>query len=558
MVTDEVVQAQVSRTLKLSHLLRTHQGRSLNPVELTQEIKRMRLHSGDPSALDAMFEALDYDQAKIEACIARPIVVERQLRAIFDAQKNQRTLSDSVTFTTWLSDRIDSVTEAQVQAEISQLAEEATNAKSHLDVRALTITDKDRSTAPMGFLTGNTPGKRSEAMDVWTGFEWIVFGGLDVSVTPTPVLKTGAKYTPATDAWQVITDAPVDPLRLLSRESAIAIWTGTEVLVWTHLARELTFDAQGRSTFLELRYQPDTDSWTSTEQPLATTNAANFSFDRSNTPHVWTGQELIVWGGIVRRIKSGPDRYRDDGVLYNPTTRQAEMIEPTGLPVYPSKREDFAMVFSDTDELIIWAGWYKPTENIADNVFLDTGFRYSLPQKQWRGMSAVDAPVAQAGPVAVYRTLDSGGFMLTTAGYPGPDDRLGYKEHTVSLYYPATDTWAAEPFSIPDQPYADASNLFFKDYALTGNGDLIMWSGERSAVYGSGFQWSVLPQPPKPVTKRIDAMSTWTGEEFLVWGGRSVPCTSPCGLHDGIRLRQRKDNSFEWVLEDVIFFSRFQ
>src|SRR5882724_4858016 len=68
-----------------------------------------------------------------------------------------------------------------------------------------------------------------------------------------------------------------------ARQGHTAVWTGSEMIVW------------GGYTFGDLntggRYNPSTDSWTAT----STTNAP--SIRRGHTA-VWTGSEMIIWGGL--------------------------------------------------------------------------------------------------------------------------------------------------------------------------------------------------------------------------------------------------------------------
>src|SRR4051794_17202267 len=60
------------------------------------------------------------------------------------------------------------------------------------------------------------------------------------------------------------------------------VWTGTEMIVWG--------GAVSGSLNTGGRYNPSTNSWT----PTSTTNAPS---PRSNHTAVWTGDEMIVWGG---------------------------------------------------------------------------------------------------------------------------------------------------------------------------------------------------------------------------------------------------------------------
>ena len=70
-----------------------------------------------------------------------------------------------------------------------------------------------------------------------------------------------------------------------TRGAHSAVWTGSEMIVWGG------GDPGGSNELLTTggRYNPGTDSWIpmSDEAPSA----------RSNHTAVWTGSEMIVWGG---------------------------------------------------------------------------------------------------------------------------------------------------------------------------------------------------------------------------------------------------------------------
>ena len=62
-----------------------------------------------------------------------------------------------------------------------------------------------------------------------------------------------------------------------------AVWTGSEMIVWGGGIPGTPFNTGGR-------YNPSTDSWTAT----STTNAPS---GRDGHTAVWTGSEMIIWGG---------------------------------------------------------------------------------------------------------------------------------------------------------------------------------------------------------------------------------------------------------------------
>ena len=66
--------------------------------------------------------------------------------------------------------------------------------------------------------------------------------------------------------------------------SHTAVWTGSEMIVWGGYNGSGNLNTGGR-------YNPGTDSWTAT----STTNAPG---GRQDCTAVWTGSEMIVWGGF--------------------------------------------------------------------------------------------------------------------------------------------------------------------------------------------------------------------------------------------------------------------
>ena len=69
----------------------------------------------------------------------------------------------------------------------------------------------------------------------------------------------------------------------VARTRHTAVWTGTEMIVWGGLDVSSVSNTGGR-------YNPSTDSWTAT----STTNAPAA---RDCHTAIWTGSEMIVWGG---------------------------------------------------------------------------------------------------------------------------------------------------------------------------------------------------------------------------------------------------------------------
>jgi hypothetical protein len=69
-----------------------------------------------------------------------------------------------------------------------------------------------------------------------------------------------------------------------ARQEQTAVWTGSEMIVWGGL------NESGNTVNTGGKYNPGTDSWTAT-------NTTNAPAARTSHTAVWTNSEMIVWGG---------------------------------------------------------------------------------------------------------------------------------------------------------------------------------------------------------------------------------------------------------------------
>ena len=146
-----------------------------------------------------------------------------------------------------------------------------------MDTASLVIADlQPGSTAelPPGPL-----GPRDTPAMVWSGSEMIVWGGFGISGP----LDDGAAFDPTTGEWRVIAQAPID-----ARSLPQVAWTGSEMLVVGGYQESPLSEDPVRDG---AAYDPSTDSWRRLpEAPVVLAGDAEA---------VWTGDELIVVGGIT-------------------------------------------------------------------------------------------------------------------------------------------------------------------------------------------------------------------------------------------------------------------
>jgi len=137
----------------------------------------------------------------------------------------------------------------------------------------------------------------------------VIWGGVsffDVSDLHGPALVVGGMYDPAQDAWSRVTTVHSPS----PRGGHTAVWTGQEMLIWGGQQ----FQDWRVDEFYNTggRYNPATNTWT----PMTIANAPE---PRSFHTAVWTGEEMIVWGGISDwGLLEGIPRLLNTGGRYRP------------------------------------------------------------------------------------------------------------------------------------------------------------------------------------------------------------------------------------------------
>jgi N-acetylneuraminic acid mutarotase len=102
----------------------------------------------------------------------------------------------------------------------------------------------------------NAPTARREHTAVWSGTEFIVFGGTDLNGTV--IFNTGGRYNPSTNTWTAIATAPV------GRFGHSAGWTGSRMLISCGLAGSNINNASFNDSYL---YNPASNSWSTGGAP---------------------------------------------------------------------------------------------------------------------------------------------------------------------------------------------------------------------------------------------------------------------------------------------------
>lgn len=244
-----------------------------------------------------------------------------------------------------------------------------------------------------------SPTNRTGHTAIWTGSEVVFWGG---QAEPSQTSEAGSSYVPADDNWALISTFGAPS----SRQGHTAVWSGTEMLVW---GGDGTVSPGRVNT--GAGYDPQLNQWS----PTSTQGAP-----AARTLHtaVWTGTDMIVWGGEDGSALG-------DGGRYNPST---DMWGSMSTVDAPSARSWHTAVWTGT-EMIVWGGSDDTDTPLA------TGARYNPATDTWTPMSTTGAPVARSRHTAVW----TGTEMIIWGGWDHVD--ANGTLHSGGRYDPSTDTW---------------------------------------------------------------------------------------------------------------------
>jgi N-acetylneuraminic acid mutarotase len=452
-MSQAAIEQKVQDYLRNSELLEEEWQKPLTPEQLQAEIDRMAQHSKQPEVLRELFAALGNDPFVIAECLARPVLADRMITSSHMTQIKTNASGPKVMAAT---------TAKYTLPKLPDAGHECTN-------------DTWTPTS-----TTNAPEARGGHTAVWTGAEMIVWGGLADGTNNE--INTGARYNPSTDSWTPtsIVNAPA------GRGQFTTVWTGTEMIVWGggECAPCIYFNTGGR-------YNPETDSWVAT-----TTNGAPEK--RFAHTAVWTGSEMIVWGGNNGFPVNSGGRYNPNSDSWIDTSTKDA----------PSARDLHTAVWTGS-EMIVWGG----TDESGIRYF-NTGAKYDPETDTWLATTTSNAPTGRVSHVAVWRGTE----MIVWGG-----GAFAEVFDTGGRYNPFTDSWAATSTGHPPDGR-------FGPAAVWTGSEMIVWGGHfsdgrRDRFFDTGGRynpstdsWTATSTTNVP-SARVAHTAVWTGSEMIVWGG---------------------------------------
>jgi IPT/TIG domain/NHL repeat/Kelch motif len=274
-----------------------------------------------------------------------------------------------------------------------------------------------------------------------------------------------------------------------ARTGASGIWTGAEMIIWGGV------DANAGAKNTGARFDPITNVWT----PMSAVGAP---MPRWGHTSVWTGQEMIVWGGF-----SGAFQFQTlgDGARYNP---QTDAWAPVSLIGAPSARFNHTAVWAG-GEMIVWGG-----NTCTTCTGTSTGARYNTTTDSWVPVQNTNAPAGRGNHSSVW----TGSRMIVWGGETGNPSLL----NDGGIYDPGTNTWSVTNLTGTPTPRS------LHGAAWTGS-EMIVFGGQTTTPDTSNTggrynptsdTWTQINSSGAPSSNfTASAPVVWSGTELIAWLG---------------------------------------
>ena len=290
------------------------------------------------------------------------------------------------------------------------------------------------------------------------------------------------------------------------RADQTAVWTGSEMIVWGGYNFN---DNQLNTLNTGGRYDPATDSW----MPTSTTNAP---IGRGLHSVAWTGSEMIVWGGY-----NYPAGDLNDGGRYNPATNTWVAINTANAP---TPRESHSAVWTG-GEMVVWGGRNCCT-------WFNSGGRYNPSTDSWTATSTINAPEARWD-----HTVEWTGSEMIVWG--GTNNTIYL--NTGAKYNPTNNSWT--PTTTANAPLGRVGHT-----SIWSGSEMMVWGGTDSTFNDTNTggrynpttdDWSAISTNSAP-SPRDSLAAVWTGSDMIVWGG--VFCCPGIDFNAGGRYNAGTDS----------------
>ena len=239
---------------------------------------------------------------------------------------------------------------------------------------------------------------------------------------------------------------------------------------------------------------------------------------RGDAAVVWTGRELIVWGGSAG--SHGAHLY-GDGAAYDPSTNSWRVLPPAPLP----PTADASAVWAGS-EMVVFGGY--DDESLGAFHVTNAAAAYNPLTNSWRTL-----PPAPLSPRARAIALWTGKKVIVLGGQPAVITATLQSYGDGAAFDPSNDTW--QHLRAPVPPHGH--RLAWETAVQAGNKLLAFSSWTESRSLGHGTQavsfgadlfayglttrrWSLVPARPDALQDPEEAL--WTGHLLVVRGPRTA------------------------------------
>ena len=329
------IEKKVQDYLRNSQALADYWQRPIAPDQLQAEMERIASHTRQAGVLREIFAALGHDPFVIAECLARPILAERLVTDLYAHDRRfhgelkrraeaelgthgsvwqMKQTSGTYTEMEWIkndSGKGDSASADEMnvgavkmnpsewQEGVEKLAAEFGNAKEadpegQIKTDVLSPLQEDDAHYYAVAVMKKGKDRLKLATVAWLKEplrSWLAKAEVQVPVTMAAVsdnytLPAISDQPDNSTVSVACTEDTWSPTSITSaptaRDGNTAVWTGSEMIVWGGV------DFNGNYLNTGGRYNPSTDTWTATSR-------ANAPAGRVYHTAVWTGSEMIVW-----------------------------------------------------------------------------------------------------------------------------------------------------------------------------------------------------------------------------------------------------------------------
>ena len=352
------------------------------------------------------------------------------------------------------------------------------------------------------------PEAREGHSAVWTGQEMLIFGGSKTSEA------NGSNdfyaYHPERRTWRQI-PAPAH----LKRTNHLALWNNDEMIIWGgEVCVPISNSSLCNSQWLNSGavYNLEKNSWRLIEGPggLERISLPRQSHSFKAQEIAWTGDRLAVWGGDCSGSKTSM------GGLLNLANPNA-VWEPIAAENQALRCSGHSLSYGD-GKLYIYGGFAPASSDPKDQtlVLSASGATYDLVRKSW---TLLKAPLA-AKPRYNHTSVWSGKELIIFSGILQNADMRSLKSSGL-IFRPKAGWQDFSSESVPER-----------------EGHKAIWTGNEMLVYGGKSRYmqvllgDVSFFDPATTTWRVTSASNdraldgriaagvaWTGDRLLVWGG---------------------------------------